>query len=103
MTRTVFTFFFSGSMLMAQTIERTQPPERPPIPGFKMPPIDETKLPNGLTVVLVEDQRFPLVTVQLSFQAGSKFDPNDLPGLSGMLAGLLTLRTKTRTFPDIGE
>lgn len=103
MTRTVFTFLLAGTMLMAQTIDRTKPPETPPIPAYKMPPIHETKLPNGLTVVLVEDQRFPLVTVRLSFQAGSKFDPNDLPGLSGMVAGLLTQGTKTRTFRDIGE
>jgi zinc protease len=88
---------------MAQTIDRTKPPETPPIPGFKMPPIHETKLPNGLTVVLVEDQRFPLVTVRLSFQAGSKFDPKELPGLSGMVAGLLTQGTTTRTYRDIGE
>ncbi len=88
---------------MAQTIDRTKPPETPPIPAYKMPPIHETKLPNGLTVVLVEDPRFPLVTVRLSFQAGSKFDPKDLPGVSGMVAGLLTQGTKTRSFRDIGE
>src|SRR5260370_2011652 len=103
MTKTVFTFLFAGTILMAQTIDRTNPPETPPIPAYKMPPIHETKLPNGLTVVLVEDPRFPLVTVRLSFQAGSKFDPKDLPGVSGMVAGLLTQGTKTRSFRDIGE
>jgi len=103
MTKTVFTFLFTGTILMAQTIDRTKPPETPPIPAYKMPPIHETKLPNGLTVVLVEDPRFPLVTVRLSFQAGSKFDPKELPGLSGMVAGLLTQGTKTRSFRDIGE
>jgi predicted Zn-dependent peptidase len=103
MTRTIFTFLFAGTMLMAQTIDRTKPPETPPIPAYKMPPIHETKMPNGLTVVLAEDSRFPLVTVRLSFQAGSKFDPKELPGLSGMVAGLLTQGTKTRSFRDIGE
>jgi len=103
MNRAVFTLLFVGTMLMAQTIDRTKPPETPPIPTYKMPPLHETKLPNGLAVVLVEDQRFPLVTVRLSFQAGSKFDPKELPGLSGMVAGLLTQGTKTRTFRDIGE
>ena len=88
---------------MAQTIDRTKPPETPPIPTYKMPPIYETQLPNGLAVVLIEDQRFPLVTVRLSFQAGSKFDPKELPGLSGMVAGLLTQGTKTRSFREIGE
>ena len=55
-------FSSAGTMLMAQTVDRTKPPETPPIPAYKMPPVYETKLPNGLTVVLVEDARFPLVT-----------------------------------------
>ena len=37
-----------------------------------------TKLPNGLTVILVEDARFPLATARLNFQAGSKFDPKEI-------------------------
>jgi hypothetical protein len=88
---------------MAQTVDRTKPPETPPIPAFMMPPIRESKLPNGLSVVMIEDQRFPLVSVRLSFQAGSKYDPKDLPGLSGMVAELSTQGTKTRSYRDIAE
>jgi zinc protease len=88
---------------MAQTIDRTKPPETPPIPSFKMPPVHQTPLPNGLSVVLVEDARFPLVSMRLSFQAGSKFDPQGLPGLAGMVAGLLTQGTATRSFRDLAE
>ena len=98
-----FLFLFAGTMLMAQTIDRTKPPETPPIPAFKMPPVHETKLPNGLLLVLVEDSRFPLVSVRLSFQAGSKFDPKDTPGLSEAVASLLTQGTKTRSFRDLAE
>ena len=47
----------------------------------------ETKLANGLAVVLVEDARFPLVTARLGFSAGTKFDPADLPGLSQSVGG----------------
>jgi zinc protease len=90
-------------MTMAQTVDRTKPPETPPIPTYKMPPLYQTKLPSGLTVVLIEDARFPLVTVRLSFQAGSKFDPKELTGLSGMVAALLTQGTKSRSFREIGE
>ena len=60
------------------------------LPVFKLPSVFETALPNGLRVVLVEDRRFPLVTLRLAFQAGSKFDPKDLPGLSEAVATLLT-------------
>lgn len=103
MLRSGFSFLLLGAVLMAQTVDRTKPPETPPIPAFKMPPIRESKLPNGLAVVMIEDQRFPLVSVRLSFQAGSKYDPKDLPGLSGMVAELSTQGTKTRSYRDIAE
>jgi len=99
----IFSFLIAGTTLMAQTIDRTKPPETPPVPSFKMPPVHETKLPNGLSVVLVEDARFPLVSMRLSFQAGSKFDPQDLPGLAGMVAGLVTQGTTTRSYRDLAE
>src|SRR4051812_44241114 len=89
--------------LTAQTVDRTKPPQTPPIPGYKLPPVFETKLPNGLGVVVVEDARFPLVTVRLNFQAGSKFDPKDLPGLAEATAALLTEGTKSRSARQISE
>jgi len=89
--------------LAAQTIDRTKPPRTPPIPGYKLPPVFETRLPNGLGVVLVEDGRFPLVTARLNLQAGSKFDPQDLPGLAEGVAAVLTEGTKTRTARQISE
>src|SRR5258706_3408643 len=83
--------------LAAQTGDRAKAPQTPPIPGYKLPPVSDTRLPNGLGVVLVQDGRFPLVTARLNFQAGTKFDPKDLPGLAEAVAALLTEGTKTRT------
>src|SRR5450759_554546 len=91
------------SMLAAQTLDRTKAPPSPPIPAFKLPPVYETKLPNGLSVVLVEDARFPLVTARLNFQAGLKFDPPDMPGLAEAVASLLNEDPKTRTARQISE
>src|SRR5580700_7032150 len=89
--------------LAAQTIDRTKPPETPPIPSYKLPPISTVALPNGLTVILIQDSRFPLVTARLNFPAGSKFDPKDMPGLSEAVATLLIEGTKTRTSRQISE
>jgi zinc protease len=89
--------------LAAQTVDRSKPPESGPIPGYKLPPVYETKLPNGLGVVIVEDSRFPLVTVRLAFHAGSKYDPKDMPGLAEAVATVLTEGTKTRTARQISE
>jgi hypothetical protein len=66
----------------AQTVDRTKPPQSPPIPGYKLPPVFETRLPNGLVVVLVEDARFPLVTARLNFMAGSTYPRLRNPALA---------------------
>jgi zinc protease len=89
--------------LSAQTVDRTKPPATPPIPGYKLPPVAEMKLPNGLQVVLVEDARFPLVTARLNFMAGTKFDPKDQPGLAEAVASLVTEGTKTRNARQLSE
>lgn len=87
----------------AQTVDRTKPPQTPPIPDYKLASSYETKLPNGLAVLLVEDKRFPLVTTRLIFPGGNKVDPAGIPGLSNSVAALLTEGTKTRKSKDIAE
>jgi zinc protease len=104
----MFKRFLAGVAVLAvvaaaQTLDRTKAPDTPPIPGYKLPPVFETKLPNGLNVLLVEDARFPLVTARLTFMAGSKYDPKDAPGLSEAVASLLTEGTKTRNSRQISE
>ncbi len=88
---------------VAQTVDRTKPPQTPAVPSYKLPPMERTKLANGLEVTLIEDGRFPLVTARLNFAAGSKFDPKDIPGLSEAVATLLTEGTKTRNSRQISE
>jgi zinc protease len=89
--------------LSAQKIDRTKPPKTASLPAFNLPPVYETTLPNGLQLLLVEDRRFPLVTVRLGFQAGSKFDSKDLPGLSEAVGELLTEGTRARSSRQIAE
>jgi predicted Zn-dependent peptidase len=69
----------------------------------KLPSVSQSTLSNGLRLVLVEDNRFPLVTVRLAFGAGTKFDPPDRPGLAEAMASLLTDGTSTRTSKQIAE
>jgi predicted Zn-dependent peptidase len=97
----------AGAILMAQaqgqTMDRTKPPQTPDLPVFKLPPVFETRLPNGLTVLLVEDKRFPMVTARLGFQAGTKYEPAELRGLSETAGALLTEGTAHRTSRQIAE
>src|ERR1700687_5229243 len=93
----------SAALLCAQPFDRTKPPATPPIPDYKLPPVDEAKLANGLAVVMVEDNRFPLVTARLSFHAGTRNDPADMPGLAEDVGSLLVEGTSTRTSRQIAE
>jgi zinc protease len=82
---------------------RTQaPPPLKPRP-ISIPTPRETTLPNGLSLVVVEDQRLPLVSYRLAFRVGGAFDPPGLPGLTDLLAGLLPEGTATRTSKEIAD
>jgi zinc protease len=84
-------------------MDLTRPPQTPALPVYKLPPVLETKLDNGLAVLLIQDHRFPMVTARLGFQAGSKYDPPSLPGLSESTATLLSEGTWNRTARQIAE
>src|SRR5690349_15415549 len=99
--RSLIAILFSAALLQSATIDRSQPPATPPIPDVKLPTRQQFKLPNGLTVVVAKDARFPLLTVRLAFLAGSKYDPHDLPGLSENVAALLNQGTASRTARQI--
>ena len=102
--RKACTFVLMAALpLAAQTVDLTKPPvSRDPRP-YKLPPVYETKLPNGLIVMLAEDNRFPLVTTRLVFLAGNKRDPKDIPGLAASLASMLIQGTSKRTYQQIAE
>ncbi len=70
----------------------------------KLPRPVEAKLDNGLTVLIMEDHRFPTVTLQLLISgAGGLYDPKDMPGLASLTAEMLREGTKTRTSRQIAE
>ncbi|HVF23204.1 MAG TPA: pitrilysin family protein [Pyrinomonadaceae bacterium] len=68
-----------------------------------IPAARETVLSNGLTIVVVEDGRLPLISYRLAFRVGGAFDPPGLPGLTDLLAGLLPEGTESRTSREIAE
>ena len=57
--------------------------------AWTLPPTYEATLPNGLTLVALEDGRVPMVTMRLVFPGGSRRDPKDLPGVASATADLL--------------
>jgi len=70
----------------------------------KLPRPVETVLPNGISLMILEDHRVPLITVQFDINgAGPMYEPADEPGLAGAAARLLTEGTKTRSSKQIAE
>lgn len=94
---------FAALPVAAQTTDRTKPPVSPDPRPYKLPPVYETKLPNGLTVLLADDPRFPLVSGRLVFHGGNKRDPKDIPGLAAAVASMLNEGTATRSYQQIAE
>ena len=88
------------SSVLAQT-------ENPPPPGaprpVQVPKVQETSLPNGLKVVVVERKNVPLVTAQLLVLSGSSSEEDSLAGLANTTASILLKGTKTRTATQIAE
>ena len=70
---------------------------------ISLPTPQEITLPNGLSVVVVEDTRLPLVSYRLAFRAGGAFDPPGFPGLTDLLAGLLPEGTASKSSKEIAE
>lgn len=67
---------------------KTVPHPLPPI-AFSVPGAFNTVLDNGLRIVIVEDDRLPLVSYRLAFDWGDINDPEDSIGITSAIASML--------------
>jgi len=86
----------------AETFRRQHPAPLKPR-ALKIPAAVESKLQNGLRIAIVQDARLPMVSFRLAFRGGDSSDPAELPGLSDMMAHLLTEGTANRSSLQIAE
>lgn len=91
-----------ASPLGAQGYPTTPPPAGQIRPAV-FPPFQEERLPNGLTLLLVENHRQPVVSISLAIPAGTAFDPAGKEGTAGLVAGLLTKGAGGRSAEQIAE
>jgi hypothetical protein len=63
----------------------------------------ETKLDNGLRVVVAERPSLPLLAMELIIRSGSEKDPNDRAGTASLTGSLLTKGTEKMTAPEIAN
>jgi zinc protease len=69
----------------------------------KLPRPTTVKLPNGLTVLLVERHKVPTVNFSLWIGTGSLDDPKDQPGLAKFTADMLQEGTARRTSAQLSS
>ena len=60
-------------------------------------------LDNGLTLLVRSSRALPIVTIKVTVQAGSLWEPEERAGLANLTALLLTRGTTTRTAAQIDE
>jgi zinc protease len=78
-------------------------PKAGPNPSFSLPPIQKSKLSNGLNVWIVQQKELPIVSMNLVLNSGGTLDPADKSGVSSMTADMLDQGTKTRSAIDIAN
>ncbi|HEV2669725.1 MAG TPA: pitrilysin family protein [Gemmatimonadales bacterium] len=88
-------------LLVSASLAAQEPfPASPPVAArlrpVQFPPFREVALPNGMTLLLVENHEQPTLSLSLSFRAGTYYDPAGKEGLSAIVAELLTKGTPTR-------
>lgn len=63
----------------------------------------ESKLKNGMSLLVLEDHRSPTIQVRIAIPASTLNDPRELAGLGDATTALLRLGTKTRTSVQIAD
>jgi zinc protease len=91
------------TVVPAPTFDRTRPPELGAPPAVVMPAVVRRALPNGLQIVMVERHGLPLADFILLVRTGTEADPPGKPGVSSLVADLLSRGTATRSATAIAE
>jgi zinc protease len=84
-------------------LDRSVQPKGAPEPSFAPPKIQRTKLSNGLSILLAEDHKLPLVQLNMVLKSGWAADPKDRPGAGALTAELLDEGTKNLTAIEISK
>ena len=85
------------------TVDRTNVPAPLAPVSFDVPLPFQCRLDNGLRVIIVADERLPLVSYRLAFNAGDIHDPKGLTGLTSAIASMLTEGTENYTSLQLAE
>jgi zinc protease len=84
-------------------VRKNQAPVSNDVLRVKFPKPSESKLKNGMALMVLEDHRSPTIDVEISMPASSLNNSRELAGLPDATTALLRLGTKTRTSLQIAS
>lgn len=96
-----FAILFVQSAI-AQKLDRSQKPKPGPAPVISFADPVIYKLPNGITVLVVENHKLPKVTVSYSVDKGPVTE-GAKSGVNGLMGGMLNEGTTTKTKAQFDE
>src|ERR1044071_9962879 len=85
------------------TVLKNRAPVNKDLLKVKLPKAKEATLKNGLRVLVLENHRVPLVSMQMVIMSGGLSDPADQRGLASFTAALLREGTGKRSSKEISE
>jgi len=97
----LFCFALGQSCFAIGGVDTAPPPAAPHPVSFTHP--KETKLDNGLRVIVAERPSLPLLAIELIIRSGSEADTNDLAGTASLTGSLLTKGTEKMSAPEIAS
>lgn len=89
--------------MSAPVLDRTLVPPRGPLRPFHFSTVHRRRLANGLTVLVAEMRKFPVVTVDLLVNAGGVVEPDGGAGIAAMVSALLESGAGERNAEEIAE
>lgn len=84
-------------------LDRTRPPKPGPPKDVQFPDYFDTTLPNGINVLVIENNKIPAVSVRMVFKDAGSFYDGDKYGLASLTAEMLTKGTAKRSATEIAE
>ena len=95
---------WQGATETSKIVRKNRAPVSNEVLRVNLPKAVEATLENGLKVLILEDDRQPIVSVQLNISgAGGLFEPSESVGLAGVTAQMLRDGTATRSKQEILE
>ncbi|MES2592664.1 MAG: pitrilysin family protein [Bacteroidota bacterium] len=86
-----------------ETFDRKKKPNSPPAALVKAPAFWKQNFDNGLKLIGAKNEELPTVSIQLSIEAGHRYESINKAGISEILTSLLNESTQMHTAEQIAE